>query len=92
MSFLKRLFGGSGGTAPAGEPKSVEHEGFTIFPTPINEGGQYRVSARIEGVVDGEAKVHELIRADVIRDLDEATEMSVRKAKQLIDQMGAALF
>jgi len=92
MSFLKRLFGGGSADAPAPEVESLEYEGFTITPTPINEGGQYRVSARIEAIVDGEPKTHDLIRADVIRDFGEASEMSVRKAKQLIDQMGKALF
>ncbi|MCP4818162.1 MAG: hypothetical protein GY883_03180 [Shimia sp.] len=92
MSFLKRLFGNGEAKAEKAEPEGLEYDGFTITPTPISEGGQFRVSARIEAVVDGEAKVHTLIRADVIRDADEAREMSVRKAKQLIDQMGKALF
>ncbi|KPA23097.1 Transcriptional activator HlyU [Shimia sp. SK013] len=91
MSLFKRLFGG-GGEAPSPKAESQEYAGFTITPTPIAEGGQFRVSARIEALIDGEEKRHELIRADVIRDLDEATDMSVRKAKQLIDQMGNALF
>ncbi|MGR3636615.1 MAG: HlyU family transcriptional regulator [Shimia sp.] len=91
MSLFKRLFGG-GSPEPAPMAESQEYEGFTITPTPISEGGQFRVSARIEAVIDGEEMRHDLIRADVIRDLDEATDMSVRKAKQLIDQMGKALF
>lgn len=92
MSFFKRLFGGGDSMETAPEAESLEYEGMTITPTPIKEGGEYRVSARIEATVNGEAKVHELIRADVIRDRDEALDMSVRKAKQLIDQMGTALF
>ncbi|TCL09918.1 hypothetical protein BXY66_1985 [Shimia isoporae] len=92
MSFLKRLFGGGETEEASVSADSLEYEGYTITPSPIKEGGQFRVSAKIEGYVDGVAKEHTLIRADVIRDHDEAVEMSVRKAKQLIDQMGAALF
>ena len=85
MSLWKKLFGGSGGN-PAAEP--VEHKGFLIFPEPIREDGQYRIAARIE---KGD-KVHQLIRADLIRDLDEANEASLGKAKQMIDQLGDGLF
>ncbi len=92
MSFLKRLFGAGREEAVEPQVESFDYKDFTITPTPISEGSQYRLSARIEAVVDGEHKVHELIRADVIRDLNEANDMSVRKAKQMIDQMGKALF
>ncbi len=84
MSLFSKLFGG-GGTPPA-EP--VEYKGFLIFPEPIKEDGQYRIAARIE---KGD-KVHQLIRADLIRDLDEANEASLGKARQMIDQLGDSLF
>ena len=91
MSFLKKLFGGGGAKAPV-EPETVTYKGFQITACPIEEGGQYRISARIDKTVNGEAKTHTLIRADVIRDLNEAKEASVNKAKQMIDQMGDHLF
>ncbi|MBP0484068.1 HlyU family transcriptional regulator [Sagittula salina] len=89
MSFWKRLFGG-GTEKPAAEP--IEYEGFLITPQPIAEDGGYRISAVIEGEVGGETKTHTLIRADVLRDPDDAAEASVAKAKQMIDQTGAGLF
>ena len=93
MSFLKKLFGGGGAAdATSKEPEAIEYKGFQITPTPISEGGQFRISARIDGTVNGEAKTHTLIRADVIRDQTEAEEASVNKAKQMIDQMGDNLF
>ena len=54
--------------------------------------GQFRLAALIEAEVEGETKTHHLVRADVIRDREEAEEASVRKAKQMIDEQGARLF
>ncbi|QFS83848.1 Transcriptional activator HlyU [Roseivivax sp. THAF40] len=93
MSFLKRLFGGgNGGAARGSAVEPVEHGGFRIIVDPIPEDGQYRVAATIEGEVDGETKTHRMIRADVIRDHDEAVAASLRKAKQMIDEQDARLF
>ena len=90
MSLLSRLFGGSkgGDAAPAAAGPAEEHKGFTITPTPIREGGSFRVSARIE---KGD-QTHTLIRADTINDQEAALAASVRKAKQLIDEQGDRLF
>lgn len=85
MSILKRLFGGGASTP---EPKSETHNGFTITPTPIREGGRFRISALIEK--DG--RTHTLIRADVLDDLAAANEASVNKARQMIDEQGDRLF
>ncbi|MFW2543299.1 HlyU family transcriptional regulator [Primorskyibacter sp. 2E107] len=91
MSFWKKLFGGGGEPqAPAADP--IEYKGFRITPQPIDEGGQFRICAVIEGEVNGEVKTHRLIRADMIREFDVAAEASVDKARQMIDQMGESLF
>lgn len=92
MSLLKRLFGGGGAHKAPATAVVVEYEGYRITPQPVSEGGQYRIGALIEGEVNGETKTHHLIRADMIRDADEAADASIRKAKQMIDQMGARLF
>ena len=88
MSLLSKLFGGK--TPQKSEP--VEYKDFRIFPAPEKVGGQYRVQARIELDVDGETKVHHLIRADTIASLDEATDVTINKAKQVINEQGAGLF
>lgn len=89
MSLLSRLFGG-GKSEP--ESEAEEYEGFKITPQPAREGGRYRIGARIEKEVDGAVKSHDLIRADTLDDLQSASEASVRKAKQVIDEQGDRLF
>lgn len=78
MSLFSRLFGG--GSEPEPEPET--YKGFSITPTPIREGSKYRLSAKIEK--DG--TVQEIVRADVFEDLQTATEVAIRKAKQVIDE------
>ena len=90
MSIWKKLFGGSEAPKPAAE--AIDYEGFRIIPQPMSEDGGFRICAIIEADVDGETRTHRLIRADVIRDADEAREASVAKAKQMIDQQGARIF
>lgn len=93
MNFLKKLFG-AGGAAPAApaEGATVEHDGFRITPVPAQEGGAWRIGARVEKDVGGETRVHELIRADRANSRAEADAASVAKAKQAIDQLGDGLF
>ncbi len=91
MSLLKRLFGG-GADKTRAPSVTIDYEGYRITPQPSPEGGQYRIGALIECDVDGVTKSHHLVRADMIRDADEAADASIRKAKQMIDQMGTRLF
>ena len=88
MSLLSRLFGGSKNNAP--DP--VSYNGYVIFADPVEEAGGFRLSARIEKEFGGELKVHNLIRADVPSNRDEAVNLSIAKAKQVIDQQGDAIF
>lgn len=78
MSLFSRLFGG--GQQAETEPEA--YKGFTITPTPVKEGSKYRLAAKIEK--DGD--VQEIVRADVFEDLETANDVSVRKAKQVIDE------
>lgn len=92
MSFFKKLFGGGGADRPAAKVQPEEHAGFLIYPQPVKQAGGYRIGARIEKEVGGSLKTHELIRADIIADPQEAERMSVLKARQVIDEQGEALF
>ena len=91
MSFWKRLFGGGSGVqATAFDP--VEHEGFTIAPSPIVDGGQYRLAATISKEFGGERREHRMIRADLFPSADQAAEFAVVKARQVIREQGDRLF
>ena len=46
----------------------------------------------IEKELDGQIRTHQMIRADTYQSADAATEASLFKAKQLIDQQGEAIF
>jgi hypothetical protein len=90
MSLLSRLFGGS--SAPRPEQGPEIYKDFRILAEPINEAGKFRIAARIEREVGGEAKSHQMIRADTFDSADTAREMSAAKARQMIDEQGDALF
>ncbi len=89
MSLFKRLFGG-GKSAPEVEPEV--YKGCSIYPEPVADAGGHRIAARIEKEIGGEVKTHHLIRADVCGNLDEATQLSTAKARQIIDEQGDAIF
>jgi hypothetical protein len=90
MPFWSRIFGSTPSEpAPA---RGEDYKGFRITPAPIQEGGQFRVSARIEKAIDGTTRTHTLIRADTMASRDEAAAISLAKARQVIDERGAALF
>ena len=91
MSLWSRLFGDRSAPDPKAAP-AEEHKGFRISPSPIAEGGRFRVAARIEREVGGVPRVHELTRADTTASLEEARALSVGKAKQMIDEQGERLF
>ena len=94
MSLWKKLFGGGGDGGGKHEPASepVEHDGFLIRATPFTEGGQYQTCGIITKEIGGEVKEHKFIRADRFASRDDAVEVTLRKARQLIDQQGEKIF
>lgn len=91
LSGLKGLFSG-GESAPVEAEEAVEYKGFEIIPAPMKEGGQYRVAATITKGEGDEQKVHRFIRSDLIPNRDECMEITLRKTKLTIDQLGDNLF
>lgn len=91
MSIFSRLFG-KGSAEPSKAPEPETHEGFDIFPEPINEGGKWRLAGRIVKDVDGTEKTHRLIRADMLDSKETAVSATVAKARQVIDEQGLSLF
>lgn len=91
MSFLKKLFGGAS-DKPANDAATETYNDYRITPTPIPEGSQFRVSARIEKDIDGETLTHTLIRAETLPGLEAAQTASLNKARQAIDSLGVGIF
>ena len=89
MSFFSKLFGGK---PSAKEPEGIAYKDCMIYVALESGEGGYRVGARIEKVTDGETKSHLMIRADRINSQEEAEQVSLNKAKMLIDQMGDKIF
>ena len=88
-----KLFGGGGGGEAATETgEAVEHDGYTIVPQPIREGGQYRTAGLIRREVGGELKEARFIRADNTTDRQGAMDHSVRKGMQIIAEQGTRIF
>lgn len=97
MSFLKRLFGGGGGSEPetpgkAKPVKEIEHKGFVIAATPYKADGQYQTCGIISKEIDGVVKEHRFIRADRFAGLDDAVDITLKKGVQLIDEQGERIF
>ena len=94
LSGLASLFSSntSHSTEQASVEESIEYKGFTITPNPMNEGGQYRLSAIITKGMDDTTQTHTFIRSDVIARRDDCIEMTIRKTKIAIDQMGEDIF
>tara|TARA_R110002072_G_C7551002_1_gene499247 strand:- start:99 stop:392 length:294 start_codon:yes stop_codon:yes gene_type:complete len=91
MSLLKRLFGSKSSRKAADDPVET-YKGFRIVVAPMSEGSKFRLAARIEHDVEGETRVHHVIRADTFDGLEQAQEVSLAKAKQVIDEQGKMLF
>lgn len=89
MGWLDKLLGKEG--APDVDDVAFETEqykGFSITPTPREEGGQYRIT----GVIRLGEQEHLFIRSDMIPSAQECASLTVRKAKKLIDEQGEKLF
>ncbi|MBC2773933.1 transcriptional activator HlyU [Rhizobium sp. AQ_MP] len=92
-SILSIFTGGSssqGAAKPMAEPQT--YKDCVIHAEPIREGSQFRLAGRIERQVDGRTLERRFIRADVFTSLDDALDCTFRKAQQIIDQHGPALF
>jgi hypothetical protein len=97
MSILGRILsiftGGSsseGAAKPMAEPQT--YKDCVIHAEPIREGNQFRLAGRIEREIEGRLLQRKFIRADVFTSLDDALDCTFRKAQQIIDQNGPALF
>lgn len=96
-SFLARIFSIFGGSrsataGAAGHESRETYRDLDLVAQPMREGNQYRVAGRIEKKDGDRILVRHFIRADIFSSEREATEFTLRKAKQIVDQQGASLF
>ena len=90
---MKKLFGGSESQQTSGGVIDEEiYEGFQIKTLEMKDGGQYRVCAEISKTIGDEVKTHKLIRADMCASPQEASQISMRKAKVVINEQGDRMF
>jgi len=94
MSFLSKLFGGSGGAdaGPAKPAAEEEYKGYLIKAVPMQVGGEHQLSGTVEKTIGGELRVHRFVRADRLSTRDEAASRAIDKGRQLIDEQGDRLF
>lgn len=85
-----KLFGGSPRAQSEEEP--VDYKGFTIVPAPIAESGQYRTAGSIRREHEGQVQTVRYIRADNNSNREASVQHSIAKARQIIDERGAAIF
>ncbi len=91
LSSIKALFGAAGSVSDQGQSaaeNSEDYLGFVITPAPIKNGSMYRVAATISK----DDRSHQLIRADEMSSRQSCIEISLRKAKEMIDQQGDNIF
>lgn len=92
LSKISSMFSGSGAASTAsvsGDP--IEYRGFYILPTPIKDGGQWRIAGQITSADQTDERVHHFIRSDLLGSVDDATTLTIRKGQLIIDQMGARI-
>ncbi len=94
MSFWKRLFGSpTEEAALSGPSASLDHKGFTIRAEPYRaEGGQFQTAGTVTREVDGVVREHRFIRADRFGSQEEASDFSLSKGRQLVDEQGERMF
>lgn len=99
MSFLKRLFGfGSSTSDPQSQAQSKapapveEYNGYSIQAQPFEEKGAFQLCGLITREIDGEVLEHRFIRADRFPSMEVAQQMTIAKARQIIDLEGENIF
>lgn len=94
MSFLKKLFGGSGSAVPAGDKVLGEegYKGFVIKAIEMKAGSELQLAGLIEKDIGGEVKTYRYIRADRMSSLDDLIPLALSKGRQIVDEQGESIF
>jgi len=88
--FLSLFRAAGTGDEPAEVAATERYEGFELQARPRREGGVWRVGGRICRPGDPDGPSHDFIRVDTMTSHDEAVQLSLVKARQLVDERGSA--
>lgn len=91
-SFFKRIFGKRDEPGPTKAAASEQYNGFEVHAAPVKEANGWRVTGSIAKEIEGVRKQHDFVRADCCGDLESAASLTLRKARQLIDEQGERIF
>lgn len=91
FGWLKKAMAGGPANSREVKGETIEYKGYQVTPTPIPEGGQYRVSGIIVKPGEPEQR-HTFIRSDLVAGEDEACNFTLVKARLMIDQLGDRIF
>jgi hypothetical protein len=91
IKFLKNLLSGVAGETDNTEPITV-YKGFNIQPSPQDQSGGWSTEAIISKEIDGQTQTHHFIRADKTSSKQGAIELTISKAKTMVDQSGEKIF
>ena len=86
------MMGRNGGDNPPAVVAETTYQGYTIAATPSEDPGGWRVRGRISTERDGTPQSTTFIRADIYGSREVAAEMTLAKARRLIDEQGSGLF
>lgn len=62
---------------------------FELRAAPIREGDVWRVAGTIAKIESGEEETQDFVRADTYASQDDAVAVSLRKARQIVDEQGS---
>ena len=94
--MLRKLFGRLAGESQvseeAAEPEVAAtdtHHGFELRAAPIREGKGWRVAGSVLKSGEAEENRQDFVRADTCMSKDDAVDISMRKARQIVDEYQA---
>ena len=91
FGWLKKAMAGGPASPREVQGETIEYKGYQVTPTPIPDGGQYRVSGIIVKPGEPEQR-HTFIRSDLVAGEEEACNFTLVKARLMIDQLGDRIF
>lgn len=93
IETLKRLFSGKDSAKTETQVvSSAQYNDFEIRAAPVKDSNGWRVTGTVVKEIDGTLKEHYFVRADSCPDRESAAALTLRKARQLIDERGDRIF